>query len=348
MPETGHLVRFNIIISLILSSLIFSQTHPNTEIDSILKSGINQIILQDYNTAEKTFTILEKKFPKLPLGNIYLAAVKIAKAVDYEEELSGGYVDSLLVIAENKSENLLENNNDNLWYNYYYSLIYGYKAYYNSIIGNIISAFADGVMSLRSYQKCLEIDKEFYESYIALGTYQYWKSAQSKSLLWIPFVSNNRSEGISNLEKAIKHTSYNKHLAAYSLVWIYIDYGESKKAIDLSLKMLEDYENSRYFKWGLARAYQDVNKAKAITTYYELLKSIESIPNQNQYNEIVLRHKIAMLYYEIGEYDKSLKLCNEILDFNIKSDKIKERLKVRINRTIELKENLLEKMNYSN
>ena len=86
--------------------------------------------------------------------------------------------------------------------------------------------------------------------------------------------------------------------------------------------MLEDYENSRYFKWGLARAYQDVNKAKAITTYYELLKSIESIPNQNQYNEIVLRHKIAMLYDEIGEYDKSLKLCNEILDFNIKSDKI--------------------------
>ena len=55
-----------------------------------------------------------------------------------------------------------------------------------------------------------------------------------------------------------------------------------------------------------------------------------------------------MLYDEIGEYDKSLKLCNEILDFNIKSDKIKERLKVRINRTIELKKNLLEKMNYSN
>ena len=56
------------------------------------------------------------------------------------------------------------------------------------------------------------------------------------------------------------------------------------------------------------------------------------------FNDIVLKHKIAMLYDELGNYAESFKLCNEILDFNIKSDKIKIRLEDRLSRVKELKE----------
>ena len=112
--------------------------------------------------------------------------------------------------------------------------------------------------------------------------------------------------------------------------------------------MLNEYKESRFFKWGLARAYQDIDKRKAIDVYYQILKSVETIPNHNQFNEVVLKHKIAMLYNEVGEYDKSYVLCNEILDFKFKSAKIEERLHDRIRRAKVLKENLEEKLNSKN
>jgi hypothetical protein len=105
--------------------------------------------------------------------------------------------------------------------------------------------------------------------------------------------------------------------------------------------MLKNYPNSRFFRWGLARAYEDTDINKAISIYKELLKSIETIETRNKYNDVVLKHKIAMLYYKTKENDKALELCNEILDFEINSVKIKEKLEDRIERVKKLKKKLL-------
>ena len=78
------------------------------------------------------------------------------------------------------------------------------------------------------------------------------------------------------------------------------------------------------------------------------LSQLKQFLDHNQFNEVVLKHKIAMLYNEVGEYDKSYILCNEILDFNFKSAKIEERLDDRIRRAKVLRENLEEKLNSKN
>lgn len=342
MLETEHLVRSSLILLLLIPFSLLAQRHPNQEIDSLLRKGIESIVLQNYDGANETFNYLDSLYSENPLGNIYLSATEIAKSVDYEEEVKSEFVDSLLSIAKDKTDKFLDQDGDDLWYNYYDALIYGYKAYYSSISGNLISAFSDGVQSLNVFQNCLEIDNKFYEAYIAYGSYKYWKSAQTKSLLWLPFVSDNRDEGIEFLEKAIESNPYNRHLAAFSLIWIYIDHEKSDLAVDLANKMLDEYKGSRFFMWGLARAYQDIDKGKAISTFKDLLESVQKIENRNQYNDIVLKHKIAMLLYDVGENSKALKLCNEILDFNIKSIKIKERLHSRIIRAEELKNKIME------
>lgn len=344
MPGIELLVRYKILLLLLLSNLLYGQNHPDKSIDSLLSDGIQNIVVQDYDSAFNVFIKLDQQFNTLPLGQIYLAATEIAKSVDYMEDINVEYVDSLLELASDKTELLLEANPDDLWNNYYEALIFGYKAYYYSISGSLIAAFSDGVQCLRSFHKCLEIDPNFYEAYTAMGTYNYWKSARSKAFLWLPFVADNREEGIKYLERAVESSTYNKHLAAYSLVWIYIDYGENQKAIDLSIKSLQEFQDSRFFKWGLARAYKAIDKNKTIDVYYDLLRSVETLENSNLFNNVVLMHKIAMLYDEIGDYSKSLKLCNEILAFDIKSDKIRQRLVERIKRVRELKESLIKKL----
>lgn len=345
--EIERLVRFNIIYFIILVSTLFCQHHPNAKIDSILNKGIEEIIDQRYDNAALTFTSLDSLFPNNPLGNIYLAATEISKSVDYEENINSDLLDSLLNNAMDITKSLLDEDDTNLWYNYYQALIYGYKAYYSAISGSIISSFSDGVESLEGFQNCLEIDENFNEAFIALGTYKYWKSAQVKSLSWIPFISDNREEGISLLEKSLDSFSYNKYLAAYSLIWIYIDYNKSDNAVKLALTMLKEYPGSRFFRWGLARAYEDIDKSKAVSVYSEILALLETLPDRNQFNDIVLKHKMAMLLNKLNQNKKSLQLCDEILDFQFNSAEIKERLTDRIERVKKLKEQLKTKLESS-
>ncbi len=341
MPEIELLARSKFFFFLFVVANTFAQTHPNKIIDSLLTTGINEILLQNYSDANKIFVQLDKQYSNNPLGKIYLAATEIAKSVDYEESFNSNFIDSLLTLAEEKTETLLEQDENNIWYNYYNALIYGYMAYYQALQNNIMRALSNGVESLQGFKKCLETDSNFYEAYIAAGTYNYWKSAQTKFLSWLPFISDNREKGIKLLEKAVQHSTYNYYLAAYSLIWIYIDYEQSDKAISLSLKMLKKYPDSRFFKWGLARAYEDTDIDKSISVYTELLNSVETLENRNVYNDIVLRHKIAMLYNKKGEKKKALKLCNEILDFQINSVKIKEKLESRLERVKKLRKKLL-------
>ncbi|MCB0745546.1 MAG: hypothetical protein KDC67_16685, partial [Ignavibacteriae bacterium] len=193
----------SIVLTFIFAAVqLFAQNHPNLKVDSLLQNGIEKILHQNYKSAEVVFNKLNIEFPKNPLGHIYLTAAKIARAVDYEEKLNEHQLDSLLTIAKTQTDELLEIDDKSLWYNYYDALIYGYRAYYNSVNSNLISAFADGVLSLHSFQHCLEIDNDFNEALIAIGIYKYWKSAQTKSLNWIPFVKDEREEGIAILESA--------------------------------------------------------------------------------------------------------------------------------------------------
>lgn len=342
MPETELLVRSKYLIILLLVVVdVFAQQHPNTEIDSLLNSGIEQILSQNYSFAKNTFEFLDQQHSEFPVGKIYLVANEIARTVDYAEKFNEEYIDSLLSLAEEQTSNFLESDDEDLWYNYYDALIQGYKAYYKAITNNIISAFSNGVNSLQKFQICLEIEPKFYEAYIAIGAYNYWKSKQTKSLSWLPFVSDKREEGIKYLEEAVKHSTYNYYLAANSLIWIYIDNDQSEKAIELSSKMLELFPESRFFRWGLARAYEDLDTNKAIVTYSAISTSIETLDKRNYFNDIVLKHKIAMLYNRQGKNQIALDLCNEILDFEIKSVFIKNRLSTRIERVKKLRQLLL-------
>ncbi|MCP5064152.1 MAG: hypothetical protein GY936_17060 [Ignavibacteriae bacterium] len=330
-----------LIVLLLMVADVFSQQHPNTEVDSLLNSGIDQILSQNYTLSKSTFELLDQQHSEIPLGKIYLVANEIARTVDYAEEFNEQYIDSLLNFAEEQTSNLLDSDDEDLWYNYYGALIQGYKAYYKAITNNIISAFSNGVNSLQKFQICLEIEPKFYEGYIAIGAYNYWKSKQTKSLSWLPFVSDKREEGIKYLEEAVNHSTYNYYLAANSLIWIYIDDDQSDKAIELSSKMLELFPESRFFRWGLARAYEDIDTNKAITTYSEILTSVETLDKRNYFNDIVLKHKIAMLYNRQGKNQIALDLCNEILDFKINSVKIENRLATRIERVKKLRQLLL-------
>ena len=346
MLEIEHLVRFNIILFLLIAYHVNAQIYPNKKVDMELRAGIKSILNQNYIEAESTFTHLKNENKNIPLGSIYLAATEIARAFDFNDNFDEVQIETNLDKAEEIANRLLDDDGDNVWNIYFLALTQGYKAYYNALEENWLSAFDNGFNSVSNFEKCLDIDSTFYEAYAALGTYIYWKSRKTESLDWLPFIEDKKQEGIEYLLKAVKKSSYNSYLAINSLQWIYIDQKEYKKAIILSDSVISKYPKSRFFKWALARAYEDVNKEKSISIYYEILNSYNNLSGINHINEITLKHLIAQQYVQMGKEGSALNLCNEIL--NTKLNQFENlKLQNRIERVKELKKELLIRLNSS-
>ncbi len=305
-------------------------------------SGIKNVVNQEYTQANKYFKQLASEYPELPLGKIYIAANKIAEAYDYKKEYDSDYIESNLQEARDQAEELLATDEDNLWFNYYYALAEGYTSYYDAIQDNWLSALSTGMNSISAFGNCLNIDNNFYEAYIAIGTYEYWMSRKTEFLDWMPSYEDETEIGIEKLRAAIESASYNSHLAVNSLIWIYIDQKDFYTAIEIGRIAVDEFPDSRYFKWGLARAYEDVNTDSSIQLYYDLLESFKLEKDQNHINEIVLKHIIAQQYFKTGEKEKAFILCDEILSVSDLNDYELSMLEDRLERVKELKNTLIQ------
>ncbi len=321
-----------------MPSCISAQTYPDSAVDSSLTYGISRIILQDYSVAEKTFRTLDKNYARLPLGKIYYAAVKIARSYDYGEDYDEEVIDSLLELALDQSRALIEADKKNLWNKYFLSLSEGYLAYFKALNGEWLSSFSSGADALNDFSELAARDSNFYEAFIAIGTYRYWKSRKTEFLKWIPGYEDEREEGIRLLEKSADHPAYNTYLAINSLIWIYIDQKKYNKAADLAEEALKEYPGSRFFEWGLGRAYEEIDPRGAIDVYGKILDSLPS--NLNHYSEIILKHLMAQQYDILDGKQKALRLCDEILSTTLDDD-VRSRLKDRLERVKELRRELL-------
>jgi predicted Zn-dependent protease len=308
----------------------FGQVYPDKSVHKIIKSGINLIIDQKYDDAEKLFDQLDKTRKDIPLGKIYLAAVNIARSYDYGEPYEDGLITKYLDGAKKISERLLRNDPKNIWNNYFVALTEGYIAYYDALRESWLKAFSNGLSSVSGFEDCLAIDENFNESLIAIGSYKFWKSKKTEFINWLPFFDDEKELGIKYLQKAIKYSGYNSHLAIHSLIWIYIeqkDFENAKKVAELALK---NYPNSRIFKWGLARAFEEIDPEKSIILYKEILNSYPKNLKSNKINEVTLKHIIAQQLVKINKQNEALKICNEILALTnytkFELDKISDRL----------------------
>ncbi|HSW54959.1 MAG TPA: tetratricopeptide repeat protein [Ignavibacteriaceae bacterium] len=317
-----------------------AQVYPDARVDSLLRAGIHQIVNQNYKSAEQVFSILNDEYSYLPFGKIYLAANKIAEAYDYAQDFDETYILNNLESAKEQSQKLVEQDEDNIWSRYFYALAEGYISYYEAIEGSWFSALSTGINSISEFEEILVEDENFYEAYIAIGTFEYWKSRKLEFIDWLPFASDTKNIGIDRLSVAIDSSSYNSHLAINSLIWIYIDQKKYEDAIKVAEKALTEFPQSRTFKWGLARAYEENNPSGAIELYSDILNSYPDSFKENYKNEITLKHLIAQQYAKLGDKKKALKYCDEILSMKNIPKKTLDELNGRLVRVKSLKKEL--------
>lgn len=262
----------------------------------LLSEGIDLTLRREYEAADSVFKIIAHRFPSHPAGYVYQAAVLETRSIDHVSALRREPFDSLLKLAEDFSEEIINKQPDSPWGYYFLGTVLGYDAFARADRGDWFGGLRKGLSSVLQFKTSVEKDSLFYDAYTGLGTYYYWKSRKTEFLNWLPFITDDRAEGIRMLQRCAKLGTYNRFVALSALVTIFIDAGQYQKAEEVAREALSRYPMNRVFLWGLGDALWKAQKHRqAAHVYEDLLDKVMSEKMANPYSEILCRLNIVRI-----------------------------------------------------
>ena len=262
-----------------------AQWKLDSSLHTLVVSGIDFILKHEYEHADSVFNIAIIKFPDHPAGYLYRAAVMQSYTMDFDVPIEQHIFDSLLNRGKNAAEKI-----SSPWSEYFLGTADGYDAYERVERGDWFGGARKGVSSASRYEIILEKDSSFYDAYVGIGTYYYWRSRKTEFLQWLPFVKDDRARGIQLLKVGAERSVYNKYAAISALISIYLDAEQYTQAEEWSKRGLQAYSENRIYLWGLATALDRQHRsAEAVAAYSNLLEKIVRGHAPHPYNEIVCR-----------------------------------------------------------
>lgn len=337
--EIASVLRIPAIVALAILAIIASASaseFPKTADIGALRSIIDAGFRGDYATADSIAVSLQDRYPDHPIGYVMQASMLQSEMLDdehfeYEEDFY-----SLIKLAVKKGKAVLEDDRDDAWVLYCLGLAHGSHAVYDSRAGSWWSALRHGIKSKGRFNDCIEADSTFYDAYVGLGSYHYWRTVKTKVVNWIPFVQDDREQGLQELDIAVEKGRFTVDFARNALIWVWIDMGKYEEAESLSIEMQNKYPEGRKFLWSMAYARLKQDKylgAEAVFT--ELIARISKDPDNNNFNIVECRYQLAKIYFATEEYSKCIEQCNLIDKLDL-SKNVRNRLKRQLKESREI------------
>ncbi len=288
-------------LSLLLFVLNLGLPAANEPETSIM-AAVHYSIYSDY---DKAFFLLNKTrlaFPDNPAVWFFLAATRQSQMMDTEStrQRLEFYHDIEKAVTTAKTQ--YQQDYQDLDALFFWGAALSYKSYQLGREKKYLASVQVGLKSLGILKKIVNTDSTFYDCYLGIGSYLYWRSQITKKLTWLPFFSDQRKEGIQYVKRAFENGTWTKWAALNTLAWIYIEEKQFDRAIACAQQGLDRFPGSRFFLWPLGDArLGSKNYHAAIPTYKNLLKSVKTTDGNNHYNEILLHLKICQCWAGLND-----------------------------------------------
>lgn len=318
----------------------FAQRLESPLVDSLMNQGIDLVMRQEYDRALSVFRQISQVEPESPIGLLYQAAVIQARSADYNLKLNRHAFDSVLTAADLRVKSAfggLAKKETEAKALFFAGSILGYESYISSEEGDWFRAITKGLAAVSKYREALKRDSTLYDSNVGLGTYLYWKS---RKIYWLPFVSDDRKEGIQLLIDGYTKGIYNRFMAASSLVMVLTNAGDFQRAVEYSDQVLRIYPRNRHFLWAKAYALEKWGKKEeAILGFERYLSAVKSDITANSFGELSVELKLAELFWKTGDQVKAKAFIARVLHYRTTSFSmhLREQVEEKIKRAGQLK-----------
>ena len=223
--------------------------------ETVFSEASEHILSGNYRKAEKVIDRFIDDYPDEPAGPLLKAAVIQYECFDYEDFTREDEFLSLTDRAEVLAGKKLRENNDDLWAQYYLSAAKTFKGVWKVSTGSFISGIIKGRAGAKGMEKIVSMDSTFYDAYLVLGSYRFWRSVVIEPFSWLPFITSEKNGGISEVKTAISKGKLAGPLSTTVLLEMLLEH-DPAQAAKIGERLITDYPSCRLFAWQLGEAYK--------------------------------------------------------------------------------------------
>jgi tetratricopeptide (TPR) repeat protein len=322
LRKTGHAIL--LLLPLIASGQESRQTRP----DSLIDAGTRLTLLCEFDGAMAAFQELADACPDNPAGPFYLAATLQSKMMDWETDAWAAefyrYIDRVIAMTEpgikagTGDASALE----------FLGSAYSYRGLFEAKQGRLVKGVLHAHKGVEYLEEALKIDSSMVDVCAGIGNYKYWAGHFYKYLKWLPFIRDEREEGIRLIRLTVERGGRSRWIGVNSLGWIEYDRKNYKAGLALFESGLAEFPGSRFFLWGAADcAFGMKDHELAVKLYSQLLSSIRGSGGRNGFNESECLLKLMKSFTALGENGKAALQAQAILDLKASSMAVESKLK---------------------
>lgn len=276
--------------------------------DREIRAGIDFTLRQAYDSALAVADSLVRTVPDRPAGYFLRLSVLSARYFDRNDTSSlkkiYGTAEKVISLSENNPSPIRR---------YYHAATLGFLSVMEAKEGNLLSSALKGRRAAREFEAMLHEGASSGDALGILGSYHYWASAALKGFSWLPFIEDRRDQGISELSRGVKTARYMRFALVHSLLWCCYDNHRYAEALALCDSALAQYpSHSLFLETRMHILYKLKRYPEALKAGLELddfYKGREEVP----VNLLMIRCKLALIHYSMGERAKGKAIAEELL-----------------------------------
>jgi len=304
------------------TSLASSKTVSNEEINSLINSGLSNIYNFNWQSAQNTFGLIVKKYPKDPRGYLYESLINLWYYLGGKEKK---YYDKFVSLSDtsiNRAEDILDSNPERRDVVFSVGLAYTYRAIVFTEAENYLDAAWATKKSESYLSSLLEKDSTYYDAYLGLGIYNFAVGQVPSAFKWalrLAGIHGDESQGIKYLWVAAEKGKLTSVEAQFYLSQIYsevlADYNFSE---ELLAKLTRKYPNNLLFDYSYASL--EIKK-RNLNNAQSMLKKILPASTKN-FKQVIAYSNFLMgeILFKENNFSKATDYYLRFLSLTTKKD----------------------------
>jgi tetratricopeptide (TPR) repeat protein len=261
------------------------------------QDGMDLIYQRRYKESLQVFEVAGVDFPDSPLGPAGRAVVWQAVMYenynfDHDRAYRGEYADGMERVRRGRRDSSRK-----AWNEFLEAVLLGMDAMFDIRHGEFLGAFNKAWEAMERVKSVQRLAPDFHDVQLALGMYNYWRTAITESVDGLPTFGDKRDEGLAQMIIARDQGWLAKAPASLVLTYSYLEKKDYKLAIAEAESVRADYPTNVLVETTLGRVYR---KAKR---YPDSLAAFDRV--------LALDPRSARVWFHIGETHYSAKNNND-------------------------------------
>ncbi|HSG99362.1 MAG TPA: hypothetical protein VLB27_04890 [candidate division Zixibacteria bacterium] len=284
-------------------------------------SAIDASVNDRFAEAESLCIAIAGDYPSSPYGPLFVAGTIHAAMIDQESNARHADYNRWRRRAEHMAEALGESADAE----FVRGVAAGYEAVYEARWGGWFAALKKGLSAKKHFDRALQRDSTFVDAYLGIGNYNFWKSVKTDFINWTPLVTDNRREGLAQLQQVVIAGTVAKAAARAALAAALVHEERYADAIAHADTLAQEYPDGKTSLWIRAHArFHLYEWDRAYALFAEIEQRIRAEGPGNYFNLIECAYYRAQCDYESGRWAEAMDICLNALAYPV-PEEIKKR-----------------------